>query len=185
MQIFLKFVNFYKHFRYRYFKIAASLTTLFKNNKNEKKKSSFKWSNEVEHAFRQLKDIFISIFFLHYDFLKRNRVKIDAFNFAVASILNQQNKNNNQCSIMFWSRKIIFAKQNYKIYDQEILIIIIAFKQWKHYLKNSFYSIEILSDHNNLNRLMIKKECNCKVIIRQLPASAFSTRTWNVLGLTR
>ena len=57
---------------------------------------------------------------------------------------------------------MIFTEQNYKIYDQEFLIIITAFKQWKHYLKNNFYSIKILSDHNNLKKLMKKKELNLK-----------------------
>ena len=41
VQIFLKFVNFYKRFIYWYFKITASLTSLFKNNENKKKKNSF------------------------------------------------------------------------------------------------------------------------------------------------
>ena len=62
----------------------------------------------------------------------------------------------------FWSRKMIFAEQNYKIYDQELLIIVAAFKQWRHYLKNSLYSIKILSDHNNLKRLMTKKKLNSR-----------------------
>ena len=64
----------------------------------------------------------------------------------------------------FWSRKMIFAKQNYEIYDQKLLIIITAFKQWRHYLKNSFYLIEMLSDHNNLKKLMTKKELNFKQV---------------------
>ena len=42
MQIFLKFVNFYKRFIYYYFKIVASLTSLLKDNENEKKKNFFK-----------------------------------------------------------------------------------------------------------------------------------------------
>ena len=62
----------------------------------------------------------------------------------------------------FWSRKMILAKQNYKIYNQKFLIIIIAFKQWKHYLKNNLYSIKMLSDHNNLKKLMTKKKLNFK-----------------------
>ena len=62
----------------------------------------------------------------------------------------------------FWSRRMISAEQNYKIYDQELLIIIAAFKQWKHYLKISLYSIEILFDYNNLKRLMTKKELNSR-----------------------
>ena len=128
VQIFLKFVNFYKRFIYHYFKIIALLTSLFKNSENEKK-SSFKWSNEVEQTFFQLKDIFMSIsLFTHYDFLKRNRVKIDAFSFVVANILSQQNKNNNWRSMTFWSRKMTLVQQNYETYDQELLILVAAFK---------------------------------------------------------
>ena len=39
MQIFLRFTNFYKRFIYCYFKIIASLTSLLKDNENEKKDS--------------------------------------------------------------------------------------------------------------------------------------------------
>ena len=76
--------------------------SLFKDNENEKKKSSLEWSNETEQAFRQFKNIFMLIsFFTHYDLLKRNRVKTDVSNFAVASILSQQNKNDNWRSMTF------------------------------------------------------------------------------------
>ena len=62
----------------------------------------------------------------------------------------------------FWSRKMIFIKQNYEIYDQKLLIIIVVFKQWRHYLQNNLYSIKILSDHNNLKKLITKKKLNLK-----------------------
>ena len=99
---------------------------------------------------------------IHYDLLKRGRVKIDIFTLMFASILNQQNENNYWRLITFWSRKMRLAEQNYKIYNQELLIIVVAFKQWRHYLKNNFYSIEVLSDHNNLKKLMSKKKLNSK-----------------------
>ena len=90
MQLFLGFVNFYRRFIYRYFKIVTPLTNLFKNNENEKKKSSFEWSDEVVQAFHQFKHIFISISpFIYYNFLKRNRMKINISNFVVANILSQ------------------------------------------------------------------------------------------------
>ena len=102
VQIFLRFVNFYRRYIYCYSKITASLTSLLKNSENEKKKDSLKWSNKVKQTFRQLKNIFMSIsFFIHYDFLKRNRMETDVFNFAVADILSQQNKNNNWRSMTF------------------------------------------------------------------------------------
>ena len=59
---------------------------------------------------------------------------------------------------------MIFAEQNYEIFDQKLLIIVVAFKQWKHYLKNNLYSIEMLSDHNNLKELMTKKKLNFKQV---------------------
>ena len=96
VQIFLGFVNFYRRFIYCYFKIAASLTSLLKGSENEKKKNPLEWSDEVEQTFRQLRNIFMSISLLiHYDLLKKNRMKTDAFNFAVAGIFSQQNENDN------------------------------------------------------------------------------------------
>ena len=164
VQIFLRFVNFYKRFIYRYFKIVASLINLLKNNEKKKKKDSFEWSKSVDQTFHQLCNIFMSISFLiHYDFFKKIRVKTDVFNFIVASIFSQQNENDNWWSITFWSRKMIFAEQNYKIFDQKFLIIVTAFKQWRHYLKSSLYSIKMLFNHNNLKELMTKK----KLIFRQ------------------
>ena len=161
MQIFLRFVNFYKRFIYCYFRTIASLTNLFKSNENEKKKNSFEWPNEVEQTFCQLKNIFISIsLFIYYGFLKRNRTKIDIFNFAIVKIFSQQNKNDNWRSLTFSSRKTIFVEQNYLIYNQELLIIIAVFRQWEDYLENNFYSIKIMPNYNNLKKFITKKELN-------------------------
>ncbi len=52
VKVFLNFVNFYKRFIHRYFKIAASLTSLLKDNKDDKKSESFKWFNTAKQAFR-------------------------------------------------------------------------------------------------------------------------------------
>ena len=60
----------------------------------------------------------------------------------------------------FWWRKFIFVKQNYEIHNQKLLIIIIVFKQWKHYLKNNFHFIEMWFDHNNFRNFMKIKKLN-------------------------
>ena len=57
---------------------------------------------------------------------------------------------------------MILVEQNYKIYNQEFLIIIIVFKEWKHYLKNNFYLIKILFDYDNLKKLIMKKKIKFK-----------------------
>ena len=51
VQIFLRFVNFYKYFIKIYSKIVDSLTDLLKDNKNKKKFKSFKWSKEAAKIF--------------------------------------------------------------------------------------------------------------------------------------
>ena len=57
---------------------------------------------------------------------------------------------------------MIFAKQNYKIYNQELLIIIILFQQWKHYCENVTHSIELWLNHNSLREFMKQKQLNFK-----------------------
>jgi len=87
--MFLSFVNFYRRFIHRYLKRVAPLTSLLKENKDDKKFGSFVWPNEVEQVFRQLCDIFMLAPLLYYYNLgKKIRVKIDASNFAIASILS-------------------------------------------------------------------------------------------------
>ena len=49
---------------------------------------------------------------------------------------------------------MIFAKTRYKTHDQKLLTIIMTFKQWRHYLKNSRHSVIILINHNNLRYFM-------------------------------
>ena len=142
--MFLNFINFFKRFIFQYFKIVASLIDLLKDNKNEKKAKSFEWSKTTQLTFRALRDIFTSTSFLiHYDSIKLIRVKIDVSNFAIVDILNQQNVNDHWRSMTFWSRKINSIKQNYETHNQKLLIIMNLFKQWKHYLKNNSYFIEV------------------------------------------
>ena len=45
---------------------------------------------------------------------------------------------------------MIPVEQNYETHNQELLAIVTAFKHWRHYLEGSFYSVEVLTDHNNL-----------------------------------
>jgi hypothetical protein len=52
--------------------------------------------------------------------------------------------------VAFMSKSFIEAERNYDIYDRELLAIIKALEEWRHYLEGSPHKIEILSDHKNL-----------------------------------
>ena len=76
----------------------------------------------------------------------------------LACLLSQPDEEGNSRPVAFWSRKMIPAEQNYETHNQELLAIVAAFKQWRHYLERSLYPIEMLTDHHNLRGFMKLKE---------------------------
>ena len=59
---------------------------------------------------------------------------------------------------------MISAEQQYETHNQKLLVIIIVFKQWRHYLKGSTHSVEVLTDYNNLCEFMNVKSLNRRQI---------------------
>ena len=167
LQMFLKFTNFYKRFVKFYARIIRALTKLFKNNKNEKQIDFFNFNVEARKAFRLLIDAFTNASMLiHFDSKNLIRIKIDASEFVIAIILSQlilalnDSEQRKWHFVAFYSRKIIFAKTRYETHDQKLLTIIMTFKQWRHYLKNSRHSVIVLTDHNNLRYFMTTTSLN-------------------------
>jgi hypothetical protein len=56
--------------------------------------------------------------------------------------------------VAFWSRKLTDAECNYQTHDQELLAIVEAFRQWRHYLEGSQHTVQVLADHANLQYFM-------------------------------
>jgi hypothetical protein len=60
-------------------------------------------------------------------------MKTAAFHFVIADIFSQFVEINDQWrSIVFYFKKMIFAKRNYEINDQEMLVIVKICKKWRH-----------------------------------------------------
>ncbi len=59
--------------------------------------------------------------------------------------------------IAFFSRMIIHIETRYKTHDQELLVIIKAFKTWRHYLEGCKFEVFILTDYNNLRQFIDTK----------------------------
>ena len=167
LQIFLKFANFYKRFVKFYARITRALTKLLKNNKNEKQNEFFNFNAKVRKAFQRLIDTFIKTSMLvHFNSKSFIQIKIDVSKFVIATILFQlifvfdDFEQKKWHFVIFHSRKIILAETRYETHDQKLLTIIMTFKQWKHYLKNSRHFIIVLIDHNNLYYFMITTSLN-------------------------
>ena len=53
-----------------------------------------------------------------------------------------------------------WPKRNYEIYDRELLAIIRALEEWRHYYQGSPHTTIILSDHKNLTYYREAKKLN-------------------------
>ncbi len=161
IQVFLRFINFYRRFIHHYFQIAESLTELLRDSVKDVKTNSFIWSSEAKQAFNQLRDVFMRAFILrHFDSERHIHIEIDTFNYAVVNILSQSDDDDQWHSIAFWFRMIINVQRNYEIHDQKLLVIVAMFKHWWHYVKDSHHTVEVLTDHNNLKNFMNVRELN-------------------------
>ena len=161
IQVFLRFINFYRCFIHYYSQIAESLTELLRDSVKDVKTNSFIWSNEAKQAFNQLHDVFMKTSILrHFDSEWHIHIEIDAFNYAVASILSQSNNEDQWHLIAFWFRMMINVERNYETYDQKLLVIVAMFKHWWHYVKDSYHTVEVLTDHNNLKNFMNVQKLN-------------------------
>jgi len=61
-------------------------------------------------------------------------VEMDASDFALGAILSQFGIDGLLYLVVFYSRKLTSAEINYRVYDKELLAIIMAFEQWRLYL---------------------------------------------------
>jgi hypothetical protein len=165
IQVFLGFANFYRGFVWRYSAVAAPITDLLVGMKAGKKTGPFTWTAEADAAFRTLKACFSQEPMLaHYDPEKRSRVEVDASGGAIGGVMSQEDdphaKRPRWKPVAFFSRKMTPAEKNYDTGDGEMLAIVHAFKEWRHYLESPAESVIVLTDHAALQPFMTTKILN-------------------------
>lgn len=145
LQSFLGFCNFYRRFIKEYSRIARPLTELTQKNRK------WEWGQRQQQAFWLLKTQFqTGKILLHPDPEKKFFVETDASGYAVAGELSQLDDQGKRRPVAFFSKAMSPAERNYDIHDKELLAIIRAFQQWRHYLEGAKYKVTVRSDHRNL-----------------------------------
>jgi hypothetical protein len=163
IQVLLGFCNFYRRFIRDYARLARPLTMLLKGSKNGRKMGDFdkEWGDKQRQAFLRLLGAFEQAPLLrHYDPNAPCRVETDASKYALGAIFSQKKENGLWHPVAFFSKQFKGAELRYGTPDQEMMAIVEAFKHWRHYLEGSRYPIEVLSDHQNLQRFMTQKRLN-------------------------
>ncbi len=77
------------------------------------------------------------------------RVEADASEGAIGTVLSQE-QDGKWHPVAFLSKSPTVTKRNYEIYDKELLTIMLALDEWRHYLMGVAQDFEIWTDHQNL-----------------------------------
>src|ERR1700712_5426941 len=159
VQIFIGFTNFYRPFIKRFSDICIPITETLKGDKTK-----FYWGPKQDKAFEELKNLFITAPILEHFYPDRETVvETDASDFALGCVLSQF-KEKRLHPVAFHSRKLNPAERNYEIHEKELLAILEAFKEWKHYLVRSEKPITVYTDHQNLQNFLTKNVWNQRQI---------------------
>ena len=181
---FLELCNFYRRFIKSFSKLTLFLISMLKestklykkeikrkrNRNRSRSRSRERLSNdfltsEIYEAFKRLRNAFFKAFILqHFDSTRFIRVKIDVSNKTIDEIFCQSDDQNHWHSIIYFSKKMISAKCKYEIHDKKFLIIIFAFKQWRHYLKEAKKQVFVLTNHRNFSRFMFTTKLSFRQI---------------------
>ena len=145
VQAFIGFANFYRRFIRNFSHTVRPLTNL------AKKDSKWVWGPDQQSAFDDLKRQFTTAPILAMPDLDRPfTIECDASDFATGAVLSQKGEDELLHPVAFLSKSLNDAERNYEIYDKELLAIVRALDEWRHYLEGAAYKLDIVSDHRNL-----------------------------------
>ena len=116
---FLGLTNYYRQFIKNFATLAKPLNTLTRKDKK------WRWGEDQQKAFKQLKGIFTTRLLLVAPNLdKEFRVEADTSNFATGGVLSIKCKDNRWRPVAYISKSLNEMERNYEIYDKEMLAVI-------------------------------------------------------------
>ena len=146
---FLSLINFYSKFTKEH--AGATFPLLLLVHKNYK----WKWGEEKNTAFENIKEKFCSNFILHYpDRHRPFHLQTDVSDFALGAVLYQINSRNEHEVLQFASRTSKGAELAYFTTEKELLAIVWSLQKFRSYLLGAI--IYVITDHAALTFL---KEC--------------------------
>ena len=139
VQLFLGFTNFYQRFIEGFSHVAHPLFDLTKAD------STFHWLMEEQLAFDTLQERITSTPILALpDNSKPYRVEADSSDFATGAVLSQECLEDGKWHpIAFLSKSLSPVERNYEIHDKEMLAIVRALEEWRHFLEGCYISFFI------------------------------------------
>ena len=154
VRCFIGFCNFYKKFIPGFSDLAKTLLLLTHKN------TQWQWTSDHAKAFTKIKDNFLKQPVLAFpDHNKSFFVMTGTFLTTSRDVLMQKDTNGDLHPCTYFSKIFAPAKQNYDIYNQELLAIIHALTKWCQYLTSTTHPVTTLTDHKNLLTYFNKPQC--------------------------
>jgi hypothetical protein len=145
VQQFLSFTNFYRRFIWAFSDIAQPLFDL------TKKDVAWTWTAASAATFQALKDaVTVEPVLVPPDESRPYWLEADSSNRATRAVLFQQGTNRKWRPIAFYSKSLNDVQRNYVIHNKEMLVIVRALEEWRHFLEGTQHPVEIWTDHKNL-----------------------------------
>jgi hypothetical protein len=153
---FLGLAGYYRRFVKDFSKLASPLTNLLHKN------IPFKWTEKQEAAFTELKQaVSTAPVLIVPDPNQPYVVVTDASGFAIGAALCQDHGNGQQpCAYI--SRKMNNHEVNYPVHEQELLAIIHALREWRHYLHGNQFTV--ITDHRSLQYLQTQPHLSARQV---------------------
>jgi len=174
---FLGFGNFYRRFIKGFSTLAQPLNDLLK------KDQKFEWTSDCQKAFNMLKQRFTEEPVLMMpDHSRPFQIETDASKYATGAILTQLDSNGERHPVAFISKTLSAAERNYDTHDRELLAIVRALEEWRHYIQGSSHTTTVYSDHQNLTYFKNPQNLNRRQARWSLYISEFDLKLVHIPG---
>jgi RNase H-like domain found in reverse transcriptase len=110
------------------------------------------------------------------------QIESDASKVATGAVLTQLDSNGDRHPVAFLSKTFTETKSKYEIYNWELLGIIWALKEWRHYIQGSGHMTIVYSDHKNLTYFQMAQKLNDQQARWPLYLSGFDPKLIHLPG---
>lgn len=121
----------------------------YQNGNRKNDNTIIKWNETTNKAWEECKNSLVQATLLvHPRSAAQLALKVDASNFAIGGVLEQEEDGDNWKPLAFYSTKLNTAQQKYSTYDRELLAAYLNIKHFKHLLQGRVFTL--WTDHKPL-----------------------------------
>ena len=157
IRAFLGMAGYYRRFVSQFATIALPLTEL------TKKDVAFKWTNDCQQAFDELKKKLTTAPVLAYPSMQRPFVVYtDASGVGIGAVLAQPDEDGEEKVVSYLSQKLTPTQQRWTVSERECWSIIATLMKFRHYLLGRHFVL--YTDHKPLRSMFVAEMKNARLL---------------------